>query len=489
MIAITQFIRIDRRKSDPLYLQITYQFINAVKSGVIEEGVKLPGTRVWSEQLGVHRKTVTAAFEELESQNWIRIQPKVGAFVENPIRKIKQGDIHSCFGSNIRDKSPFQFNQSYILTSPFQKRESRIVCNDGQPDYRIFKTKELSRFYSGALKRRNIELNIGDYAVQENEFFKEQLSGYLNLTRGLRISKDQLLIAKSRGMLFYTLVKMLFKKNDVVLVGELSLFSLNMVLNHEKVNVKTIPVDRNGMDVSQIRKKYKKGEIRCVYLNPDQAYPTTYSLTEKRREELLILAEELDFVIIEDSEDFEFNYQKQINLPLAFENSRVIHLGSIAKHLHPSFQLSFMMAPIDFINESKKHVSALNPQGNFVLEQALGEMIAEGDLFRYQRKALKVYHERLLLFESLLLNSFGETICFVKPRNGFAFWIEFKEHISLINLARELKSRDVFLPRICMYQNKRNISLRLGFAHWNHEEMKEFIVVFKESYDAIKKMG
>ncbi|WP_107038469.1 aminotransferase-like domain-containing protein [Brumimicrobium mesophilum] len=488
MISIAQFIRIDRRKSDSLYLQIAYQFINAVQRGLIPVGVKLPGTRVWSEELGVHRKTIVAAFEELEAQSWIRIHAKVGAFVENPDLRAKKDADLSLNLEKTGEKANFSFNKSFILTSPFEKENNRLVCNDGQPDFRIIKTQELSRFYTGALKRRNIQSKIGNYAVQENEFFKEQLSYYLNLTRGFHISKNQLLVAKSREMIFYTLAKMLFNENDIVLVGELSFFKMNMVFTQEKVKVKPVPLEEDGMDISYIRNNYKKGDIRCIYLNPQQSYPTTTVLSKEKRRELSNLAEEYDFVIIEDSEDFEFNYQKQVGLPMATNNSngRIIHMGSIGKHLHPTFQLSFMMAPQDFIAESKKHVSVLNPQGNFVLEQVLGEMIAEGDLFRYQKKAIKIYRERMLHFEELLRHFFGKSIRFERPVNGFAFWIEFKEQISLTQLAKEMKSRDIFLPRICMYQNKKQTALRLGFAHWNFEEMEEFLKLFWESYDRVK---
>ncbi|PWH85153.1 aminotransferase-like domain-containing protein [Brumimicrobium oceani] len=487
MISITQFIRIDRRKSDSLYLQIAYQLINAVQRGLIPVGVKLPGTRVWSEELGVHRKTIVTAFEELEAQNWIVIKPKVGAFVQNPeLKSVKSTQL----ASNLRDSTKnakFSFNKSFILSSPFENEKSKMVCNDGQPDYRIIKTQELSRFYSGALKRRNIQSNIGNYAIQENDFFKEQLSFYLNLSRGFHISKAHLLVAKSREMLFYTLAKMLFKENDVVLVGELSFFSMNMVFAQEKVKIKTVPLEKDGIDVSYITENFKKGELRCVYLNPQQSYPSTSVLSMEKRKALIELAEEYDFVIIEDSEDFEFNYEKQVDLPMAASNSngRIIHLGSLGKHLHPTFQLNFMMAPPDFVEEAKKHVSVLNPQGNFVLEQALGEMIAEGDFFRYQKKALKIYKERMMHFESLLKHYFGDLIQLERPKNGFAFWIEFKKQISLTQLAQELKKRDVFLPRLCMYQNKNQTALRLGFAHWNLEEMEEFVELFWEGYKEI----
>src|SRR5690554_7004132 len=70
-------------------------------------------------------------------------------------------------------------------------------------------------------------------------------------------------------------------------------------------------------------------------------------------------------------------------------------------------------------------------------------MINEGDFFRYQKKALKVYKERMLHFEALLRHYFEDEIKFERPSNGFAFWIEFQESVSLTKLRQELKSRDV----------------------------------------------
>src|SRR5690554_5664511 len=176
LIPISQFIRVNRRKTEPFYLQIAYQFINAVQRGLIPVGVKLPGTRVWSEDLGVHRKTVIAAFDELEAQNWISIQEKVGAFVQNPTLKAKKEENLILNSSKTPQTAGFIFNRSFVLSSPYEKENHKFTCNDGQPDFRIIKTQELSRFYTAALKRRNIQNNIGNYAVQENEFFKEQLS-------------------------------------------------------------------------------------------------------------------------------------------------------------------------------------------------------------------------------------------------------------------------------------------------------------------------
>src|SRR5690554_1223193 len=79
--AFSQFIKIDRRKSDPIYLQIVYQFIQAVQGRLLEEGSKIPGSRKLSKDLNVHRKTIIAALDELQSQGWVTMVPSVGTFV------------------------------------------------------------------------------------------------------------------------------------------------------------------------------------------------------------------------------------------------------------------------------------------------------------------------------------------------------------------------------------------------------------------------
>lgn len=488
MISITQYIRIDRRKSDPLYLQIAYQYINAVQRGLLLEGTKLPGTRVWSSELGVHRKTVVAAFEELAAQNWVRIEPKIGTFVQNPSVKAQKSNAYAENTPDAIQQSGFKFQRSFLLSSPYEQENYRLVCNEGQPDYRILKTQELSRFYSGALKRRNIQQHIGNYAIQENDFFKEQLSFYLNLSRGFHIDKSHLLTAKSKETLFYTLAKTLFKAKDLVLIGDLNLFSVNMVFNQANLTLKTVPVDEQGLDINYIKANFKKGDVKGVYLNPTQGYPTTFALSKERKLQLKALAVEYDFVIIEDHEDFDFSHQKSVELPSSIHESkgRVIHLGTIGKHLHPSFQLSFMLAFPDYIREAKKHVAVLQPQGNYVLEQALGEMINEGDYFRFLKKSMKIYTERMLHADMLFQSYFDNEFDYEIPHSGFAFWIRFKNPISLMTLSKELKERDVFLPRICMYQDKSQTALRLGFAHWSKEEMGEVVEYFAEAINKVR---
>src|SRR5699024_12870164 len=95
----------------PIYLQIVYQFIQAVQRGLLSDGNKIPGSRNLCKELGVHRKTIVAALEELQTQGWVTIKPAVGTFVKNQDFDIKNEDTPSAHNTAIQNAA-FQFRKN-----------------------------------------------------------------------------------------------------------------------------------------------------------------------------------------------------------------------------------------------------------------------------------------------------------------------------------------------------------------------------------------
>lgn len=473
-IAFAQIIKIDRRKSDAVYLQIVYQFINAVQRQVLEAGQQIPGSRVLSHELGVHRKTVVAALEELQAQGWIATKANVGTFVRNANMNTNKAGM----GLPFPESAGFGFGKSFILDAPDQHNECPYRFTAGEPDYRIIKTDELARFYSVALKRKNLIKKLSGFTVQGNPFFKNQLSYYINQTKGFHIAPENLLIAQSKEVILYILTQLLIRPQDVVLVGELSYHFSNMVFRQAGAALKTIPMDEYGINVDFISTHFQKGDIRAVYVHPQHQYPTTTNLPESRKRALIELANEYGFVIIEDDTDAELSYEKAAGHSLVKMNTlgNVIYLGTFGQFLTPGFQVNFMIAPKDLIEEAYKYLNIFG-HTDIVKEQALGEMIYEGDIHRYRRKALKIYHSRRDNFAQLLRTYLPDQVEVSVPAGGLAFWLPFHQPFSLSRLARICQELGLFLPRICLYQNQKITALRLGFGHLNEEEMPKAVEI------------
>jgi DNA-binding transcriptional regulator YhcF (GntR family) len=85
---MTQFINIQEDSSDPKSVQITNQVIQAVNSGKLSEGDKLPSINQVSKEQKIARDTVFRAYSELKQSHIIDSTPTRGYFVKSSKIKI-----------------------------------------------------------------------------------------------------------------------------------------------------------------------------------------------------------------------------------------------------------------------------------------------------------------------------------------------------------------------------------------------------------------
>ena len=477
------FILINRNSEISIYMQISNQLINAIQRGVLPFGIKLPGTRALSIILNVHRNTIVAAYDELFAQGWVESLPNKGTFVigKNQEKPFQIKDFEKNNLEHYPKSTGFSFKTSNILDNPFEYSDCEYIFNDGVPDIRLTQIDHHSRIYSSILKRKAHK--IGQYNQDGSEFFKKNLSQFLNLSRGLPISKNNLLITRSTEMSIYIVSEILLSAGDVVLVGELSYFSVNMIFQKAGVKIQPISIDEEGINVEEVREACKKQKIRMLYLTPHHHYPTTVTLSAKRRLELLNLANEFGFIILEDDYDYDFHYDKSPILPLASAdtNGMVIYIGSFGKSLVPGFRTGFIVAPENLMIEMRKYLGIIDRQGDVLMEHVLGEMIAEGEINRYLKKSLKTYQERRDYFVSLLEQNLGEYIDFQKPSGGLAVWMKWKIPVNLMQLSRNCAQNNLFIPKTLLYQNKNLTAMRLGFGNLNLTEMDKSVEILSEN--------
>ena len=487
-VPFLSFIQLDRNSKTPIYLQLAQQLINAIQRGYLLPGSKIPGSRALSELLQLHRKTVIAAYEDLHHQGWIAIKPNKGAYVMDHQRKTTERPYDALVSlSSYPSQTGYHFKQSNVLDNPFELSDCTYQFNDGSADIRLTSIKQLSGLYSATLKRKSTLRTLSN-PLQASEYVKEQLSNYLNSSRGLHIAKNNLLVTRSTEMSLYVVAKLIIAPKDVVIVGELSLFTANMIFHEVGAYVQTLGVDEQGIDVDQLAVKLKTTKIRAVYITPHHHYPTTVSLSAQRRVQLLQLAQTYGFIIIEDDYDYDFQYEKSTIMPLASAdvNGMVIYVGSFGKSLAPSFSSGFVVAPKNFIDEMQKYLSILDGQGDVVMEQVLAEMIAEGDMHRHLKKSLKVYQERRENCCKVIEALFGNKVSFTPPKGGLALWLRWNIPVSLMQLSKICKQHQLFIPKNILYQNKKTTAMRIGFGHLTTEEMENSLKIM---HQALAKIG
>ncbi|WP_027138234.1 aminotransferase-like domain-containing protein [Gaetbulibacter saemankumensis] len=485
-----KLIDFDKSSGKPIYIQVSEQVINLIQRGYLLKGATLPGTRVLSHLLQVHRNTAVAIYDELASQGWVEILPNRGTFVlvpEQRTAKITAPTQQLDQAYTYAQKTGFSFQTSFHLASTAQFTNARYTVNDGRPDLRLHPTHQFSRWYSAAMKRKTLVSKWNRTRETVHSNFENQLCNYLNATRGFHIKPSNLINTRNTDMSLYIVSQLLIKPKDVVLVGRLSNYESNMIFQQVGASIKTIPVDQDGIDVDYIRNHFEKDNIRCVYVCAQRDYPTTKTLSAERRLKLLQLAKEFGFAIIEDDYDYDFQFEGSAMLPMASAdvNGMVIYLGKLGQSLFPSFQTGFVVAPKNLISEAKNYLELLDKQGDLIQEQMLAELISEGEIHKLIKKNTIVYKQRRDALCQYLKRYFGDALKWDIPTGGLAIWLEFKSHISLVKLAEEAEKQDLFLPKTILYQDIETCAIRFGFGHLNEVEIEEVVKVLRRVYDNI----
>ena len=483
-IPFKSFIQIDKLADKAIYLQIAYQLINAIQRGVLIPGIQLPGSRQLSEILGLHRKTIIAAYDELDAQGWIEIRPNKGSFICTKFHA-----LHSpVFGydqellASYPAHTGYQFRKSILLDLSVVKTNAEIEFTDGLPDVRLAPLADLSRVYGTNLKRKSNLKHLGFAPNEGSEYFKEMLAAYLNNTRGLHISKRNVMITRGVDMGIYLAADLLLQKGDLVLVADLSYYVANMIFQKVGAKIISVPVDEHGIDVNAVKELCKLHQIRMLYITPHHHYPTTVTLSADRRIALLNLSAAYGFVILEDDYDYDFHYDSSPVLPLASADSRgmVVYIGSFCKSLAPGFRSGYLVAPENLIAELGKLRGLVDRQGDVLMEQALAELLEEGEIQRHLKKTLKVYLERRNAFCNLLRTHLGDMVSFAVPSGGLAMWTTWNPDLNLMRISRDCLHKNLYLPSTLLYQQRGLTAMRLGFGDQTVEEMERSVKILAE---------
>ncbi|MCE6992852.1 PLP-dependent aminotransferase family protein [Dyadobacter sp. CY323] len=482
-IPFKNVILLDRLSGTPVYLQIARQMINAIQRGVLVTGVKLPGTRSLAEILDVHRKTVVAAYHELDAQGWIEMLPNKGTFVtkKSPIADSNALPFNAQDLVSYPQKAGFSFDTSMLLDRPVSVSNVDLQFTDGLPDVRLAPMDKMAKAYSSVLKRKNNRKYLSYSHVEGNAYFREKLANYLNNTRGLHIGSENIITTHGIQMGIYLASTLLIGKGDNVVVGNLSYYVANMIFQKAGAQILPVPVDDFGISVEAVRKLCETTRIRMLYITPHHHYPTTVTLSPERRVELLNLSVQYGFIILEDDHDYDFHYNSSPVLPLASADGAgmVVYVGSFCKALAPGLRSGYLVAPENLIAELGKLRRIIDRQGDLMMEQALGEMLDEGEIQRHIKKAQKIYHQRRDVLSELLKQHLSEYLTFRSPPGGLAIWTEWRKDINLMRISKACLKQNLHLPQTLLFQTGQLSAMRLGFGNLDEDELSESILILK----------
>lgn len=469
----------------PVYLQVADALLHCIQNGQLRSGQKLPSTREVAKLLDLNRITISKAYEELGMQGWLNSHVGRGTFVSDYITD-QLLEAKELSNTSSPKRAGFAIESKSFLTKINKPIVSPFHLDDGFPDPRMAPLQEFYRAYRNQLSRSGLYQNFGSYNDPAGPaYYRQALSDYLNETRRLNTTPKNIFSVRGTLMGLNLVCNALIIPGDIVVSGIPGWKRAEHNFLHAKAQHIGIPVDEHGLVVDELAELCKNQVIRMVYVNPHHHYPTTVPLRLDRRLELLRLANKYQFIIFEDDYDFDFHYKRRPLLPLASsdENGMVIYCGSFSKSFSPAFRMGYLVAAENVIEHLAKVRILLDRQGDHILDNAMAELLNDGTIHRYLRKALHTYEERRDLFCDLLTTELNGVINFKIPEGGMSVWGEFDNTINLEELAKRAQQKGLALSdgKQHHYPNYHANAIRLGFASSSPDELITSIQLLKSS--------
>ena len=322
----------------------------AILTGQLPPGTKLPSSRTLAEDLGIARNTVLHVYDQLTAEGYVISTTGSGTYVAdtrpdtaavNARRKPAVAGVDAQ-GQAQPGKSRSRPNATWA-TCPTRGR--RLIDKagvsakqwgafmPGVPDVAEFPARTWSRLQARLWKEANPDLLTyapgGGYRP-----LRRALSDYLRVARSVNCTPDQIIITTGIHQSIDLAVRLLTDVGDRAWVEEPCYWGARSVLQSSGITLVPVPVDDEGLNP---REQDLQQPPRLALVTPSHQYPLGMVMSLARRRTLLEYARQHNVWIIEDDYDSEFRYGSR---PLASlqgldDAGQVIYVGSLGKMLFP----------------------------------------------------------------------------------------------------------------------------------------------------------
>ena len=229
-------------KNSFLYVSLYSSFVDDIKKGILLPGTKLPSIRSLSQQKGISRNTVAAAYNQLLAEGYIQSRERSGYIVCNLDYSVLKNPI-------IDLKSTDQINQNSV--------EINLDLSSNQVDSNLFPYSVLRKLYREVVSKENVNKILQPSPNNGLIAFRKTLSTHLHITRGIQCSYEQIVIGAGTEYLLQLLVRILslsIKDKLVCGIENPGYNKIKRILQDSNCQITEIPLDTQGL-LQQRKKK------------------------------------------------------------------------------------------------------------------------------------------------------------------------------------------------------------------------------------------
>lgn len=463
-------IVLDKSDTLPLYMQLYEQIKDIIEQGLLHDD-KLPSIRSLSASLTINNITVINAYKLLEKEGYIYTIKGSGTFVKNP--ELKEETLLTEDG-----------DMALMLSGIFPFLKNSIDFASASPTPEIFPIELFKQSLIDVLDRD------GGSAFLYPEIsgflpLRESISKFLLDNYSIQAHSDQILITSGGQQGLDIISKALIDQGDAIFVENPTYPGAYAAFKSRGAKIIGIPLEDDGINIETLENYAKRYKPKFIYVMPNYQSPTTICYSEQKKKELLRIAQEYNFYIVEDDflTDLSFSKDKKIPLKALDRNDKVVFVKSFSKIFMPGVRIGFMILPKAMYKTimKSKHSSDISSSG--YLQRAFDLYLRNGYWRDHIDDSRNFYKKRYLLMLDELnkLEHYG--FSFKAPDGGLSIWVRLPPNWDSIRFYEEASKKNLALVpgNVFFTEEEADIHfIRLSFSAVDEGQIKEGMRIIKE---------
>ncbi len=446
--AIHSLIRLDRSNGTPLYRQICHALREAILSGELAEGTRLPTERALAQELGVNRTTVMNAYNELASEGLIEGHVGRGTLVKrsyfSPEEQAEPATPTWLFGLASSEEATLGPDARVLseLASMGERKEV-ISFAAAAPAPDLLPVQELHSIIADGLVSASQSI-LGYCPVEGLQSLRRGIAAWMR-TRGVPVDLQHILILSGSTQGIGLIARCLLNPGDEVVVEVPTYLGAVQTFRALGARVIGVPIDNEGMRVDLLEAILARRSPRFIYTLPTFQNPTGAVMSQQRRRRLLLLARRYQVPILEDDPYGEIYFGDRGPQPLKALDTRgyVLYLSTFSKILAPGLRVAWLAAPEPMIARLSLHKQVFDLNTNALGQWVVSELLQRGLLEDHLALLRQRYRQKRDIMLQAISDYWPENVRVNRPSGGFHLWCRLPGDMRARTLLREAAQEQV----------------------------------------------
>ncbi|HLI08937.1 MAG TPA: PLP-dependent aminotransferase family protein [Ktedonobacteraceae bacterium] len=442
---ISSLVQLERESGVPLYQQICQKLREAILSGELAEGVRLPTERALAHELGVNRTTVMNAYNQLASEGLIEGHVGRGTLVrrnsynQREREESYENDVPSWLCGLPAGELDLLGPDARILNELASMGEQKEVISlaAGTPAQNLLPVEVLRSILDDGLDiARQSALSYSP--VEGLHSLRRGIAARMR-KRGVSIDTSQILILSGSTQGIGLLGRLLLRQGDEVVVEVPTYLGAIQTFRALGARVIGVPTDSDGMRVDLLESVLARHHPRLIYTQPTFHNPTGVVMSPERRRRLLLLSRRYQTPILEDDPYGEMYFEGKAPQPLkALDSSeQVLYLSTYSKLLAPGLRVAWLAAPEPMIERLTLHKQIFDLNTNTLGQWLVSEILQRDLLDDHLAHVRQRYQEKRDLMLDAISKHWPSSVRVNRPVGGFHLWCRLPSDMRARALLRE----------------------------------------------------